>query len=240
MRTTIIAATALAALGMGGAAQADGMYSPAKAVYAPAPAYSWNGLYLGLGIGVGSVDHEISADSGVIGNFATIDFGGEGAIGTVQIGYDRTFGDRFLIGAFLDYDFSDVKTDVDIIVGNSVTLEHSWSLGIRLGYLVNPDTLVYGLLAYTQAEFDTDGILLGFTDFDDFDGITVGGGLETRLHGNWYLKGEYRYTEFDDEGIFSTGALGGIDVDTDTSVHSARAVLTYKFGSIHRTVESLK
>lgn len=66
----------------------------------------------------------------------------------------------------------------------------------RLGYLVTPDTLAYGLLGYTWTDFE--GTLT--SEFEpangsysfDVEGLTFGGGVKTRLTSNLTGKLEYR------------------------------------------------
>ena len=87
---------------------------------------------------------------------------------------------------------------------------------------------------YTEASFDS------FVRFDDlgtlsrdrtFSGYFVGGGVDTRLGAsNWFLRLEYRFTQFDSERLFREEDLDGLRVDLEPSMHTARATLTYKFG----------
>jgi opacity protein-like surface antigen len=88
---------------------------------------------------------------------------------------------------------------------------------------------------YTQAQFNVSD---GFKDvlFDDygstsktFQGYFVGAGIETFLRQNWTLKLEYRFSQFDKENIIEWYPT----VDLEPSMHTARAVLTYKFGDRH-------
>ena len=101
----------------------------------------------------------------------------------------------FVGGVFFDYDFASVNGDISITdYGKthkaSWSLNNSWSAS-RLGYLVNPSTLAYALAAYTEADYSLPKGLSNPTR----DGYTVGGGLETKLGGNWFVKAEYRFTQ---------------------------------------------
>jgi hypothetical protein len=136
-------------------------------------------------------------------------FGADGTQIGVAAGCDYQV-DRFVLGAFAGYDW---KTfDVGASEIDATTL----SFGARAGVLLNPDTLAYGLLAYTNSEVD---------DLDDdFDGVAFGGGLETvvsRNRGGFLtLKGEARRIDHD------TG-VDGLDA-TETTV---TAGLAYHFGA---------
>jgi len=180
----------------------------------------WTGFWFGGGIGGGSVVHEI--DFGTAGSFNGI--GGEGAFLTFGLGYDHLVRDRVLLGAFADYDLPGISSEANFTVGNA-TADHQYSLSVggRLGYLLNSRTLAYGLAAYTKREFDASGSVTlngstySFSGNQDFDGIMVGGGLESKLSKNVSLKGEYRYTSFQEEyGIAP-------------SMHTGRLTLAFKF-----------
>lgn len=259
MRIGTLAATAALMLVAGPALAADVYEGSAKD---SAPAYAqpgWTGFFIGVGGGGGASVTDVSLDFSngrdSVELFGLDGIGGEGGLGTVQVGFDKQFGSSFVVGIFADYDFTEIESEARIFdtFKATWTLEDSWSAGGRIGFLTTPDTLVYALAAYTQAEYefgdDADG-LDRFLKYDEFEGITVGGGIETRLHGGWFLKAEYRYTEFDDQDLLEDLDLGGrrnmcqvsrssngcgkdepeVGLDFEPSVHTARAVLSYKFG----------
>lgn len=249
MRKALIAALA-AFVGMGTSAYAADLGGSMKdtPVY-DAPSQSWTGLYIGVGIGAGAsvTDLNVNAYEDYYESYdsfsAGVDgLGGEGILGTVQLGYDYQLSQRMVIGAFADYDFSGIATEFRI--GNEyesfstdLELDHMWTIGARFGLLATPDTLVYALIGYTQGEYTAD-------DFDfnvDVQGWTVGGGIETRLTENWSLKGEYRYTQFDEETLLSyEGEYSGFSLTAEPSVHTARAVLSYRFNPFERSLDGSK
>lgn len=136
--------------------------------------------------------------------------------GTLQIGYDRLLTDRLLIGAFADFDFfhdNELKFSDSSRKGSlngSVDRENMWTIGGRLGYLVTPRVLVYGLAGYSQLNLDGE-LDAKFSDplggphstnanvsiNERVDGWTVGGGVEAKLEKRLSLKLEYRYSHFD-------------------------------------------
>ncbi|MFL5007274.1 MAG: outer membrane protein, partial [Microvirga sp.] len=206
---------------MTGQAAAEGLAPPSR-IAAPGPiGPNWNGFYVGAGIGAGAVVHDYTVDCYYCGHARseTTDFGGEGVFGTVTVGYDRVIRPGWVAGAFADYDFgSTISTEIS---GDSIDHNHSWSVGGRLGFLSSPSTLIYGTAGYTQAEFD-----FGATS-KTFDGYFVGAGIETFLRQNWTLKLEYRFSQFDEQTIFDTRYCDEFD---EASMHTARLVLSYKFG----------
>lgn len=285
MRILKTTAAAAAFMGLATAAHADGMSGSYKDAPVSAPVYSWTGFYIGAGAGAGAVVHELDVGANYydsdcydysctqysekIGSLNFDGIGGEGAFGTLQIGYDREVHNKWVLGVFFDYDFSSIETELSFNLGGvegingkgGIEQDYMWTLGGRIGYLVNPDTLIYGLIGYSEAKFDNPSLTLSAygdslklsTNLDEFSGITLGAGMETRLHGNWFLKGEYRFTQLDSEKLFSvdnTSPCGyegevkcGYDVNADLepSIHTGRLVLTYKFNwHHHEAVEPLK
>jgi outer membrane immunogenic protein len=209
MKRLILGVAGALMLGAGQAA-ADGLPSRGTVRGPDVAAPAWTGFYLGAGIGAGAQD---------VGVNSVVDFGGDGIFGTALIGYDRALGSRWVAGVFADYDFSGISGDSLAGNGATVSLDHnySWSVGGRLGMLVTPTTLLYGTGGYTQAEFEVAGAVS-----ETFDGYFVGAGMETFLRDNWTLKLEYRYADFGESEL-----AGG---DVDPSLHTARVVLSYKFG----------
>lgn len=265
MRKAMIAAVA-ALGGMSTTAYAadldGGSYKDAPVAYEATK--TWTGFYIGAGIGAGASVTDLSVNEyyheydsykndgpqALVSNgggpelssseaFGLDGIGGEGVFGTVQLGYDRQLSSRFVIGAFVDYDFSNISTEVRLYGEKAeIDLDHMWSAGARLGWLATPDTMWYALVAYTQGEYDVSE--LGGSDFD-FNGWSLGAGVETRLGDNWSLKGEYRFTQFDKETLFSDiDYCGGFDVEAEPSVHTARLVLSYRINPFERALDSMK
>lgn len=248
MHRTIIAAFAAVA-SMSTTAYAADIYSKGGSLKDAPAAYeapkTWTGFYIGVGVGAGAsvtdlsvnVEDYRSEDYDSLELFGLDGVGGEGIFGTVQVGYDRQLSSHFVLGAFLDYDFTNISTEVRAFGGEldaDIDLDHMWSIGARAGWLTSPDTLVYALVAYTQGEYDLSD--LGGSDVD-VQGWSVGAGIETRLADNWTLKGEYRFTQFDEETLF---AEDGVSIDAEPSVHTARVVLSYRFNPFHDALDASK
>lgn len=244
MQKALVAAALAAGLGMSGTAFAADLNggSLKDGPISLAPAAGWTGFYLGVGIGGGAAVDDLKARATPIEEIydpsAEVNgLGGEGIFGTVQVGYDRQYG-RFVGGVFFDYDFTNISSDVR--VGSykaTFDLNDEWSIGGRGGYLVNSETLVYGLVAYTQANFSVPAGLTG----DTRDGYTLGAGLETRLGGNWFLKGEYRYTQLSEETLFNQRIYGwNVKLTDQTDIQSGRLVLSYKADIFGHDLSPLK
>ena len=184
--------------------------------------YNWSGFYVGAGGGGGAVVRELS----IPGLFTLDGTGGEGWFGEVTTGYDHMLTDRILVGVFADYRFGGIETDFQIAglgFGFTNSLEQGWDVGGRIGFLLTPETLAYGLLAWSHQDFE---ISTPFGGLEwDADGYAVGGGLETVLGGNWTLKGEYRYTQYDPLDLFGLGLI-----NLEPATHTFHASLNYRFG----------
>src|SRR5687768_13277781 len=116
-----------------GQAAAEGL-PPTSRIAAPVPVGpNWNGFYLGVGIGAGSVVHDLSAsctNEYCWGSTTdTLNFngiGGEGVFGTVTVGYDRVIRPGWVAGVFADYDFgSNISADISISGLGSASLDHN-------------------------------------------------------------------------------------------------------------------
>jgi outer membrane immunogenic protein len=231
----------------------------------------WSGFSLGGGLGGMFVDSGVAAAGtfdadtttpATIDTFSLSDENTEGALfGTLQLGYDRRLQPGFVIGVFADYDLSrDNETSFSaatalplsgapgdqLTVSGSAEVEDSWTVGGRLGYLVNPAILVYGLIGWTHADVNVSGAYstniggstpIPFSESDGLDAVTVGAGVETLLQPGFSVKLEYRYTDL---ASISTGTSlatlagltsdGASTLDLDTDIHTVRAVLIWRPG----------
>lgn len=258
------AAFTLAAAGAG-SAMADGYASTSvKDAPLPAESYVWDGLHVGVGIGLGSFEHDghlagrdCFKKLPALVNDACDDkfrFGNDDwdVFGTVQLGYDRVVHNRLLIGVFSDFDFYHDAKSAFAVAGDGadikveLELENVWHVGGRLGVLVTPRILLYGVGGYSRANLDgriSDGLGASFKLSDDVDGYFVGGGGEIKLRSNVALRLEYRWTDFGSLSATQGDAVAPLALaclaacppdklktDVDGDSHSVRAALVFKFG----------
>ena len=206
------------------AALASSAYAAdAVATDTAAAGFDWSGVYIGFGGGVGAVLNGLQ----VPGSPGSIDaFGGDGFFGEATIGYDYLVSDRFLIGAFADARFGNLGGDLWLF-GPDTSLESKYGFdgGLRLGYLVTPNTLgfVSGGYSWQRLEISAAGDSLSW----NADGYFVGAGLETVLADNWTLKSEYRYSNYGSEDPFG----GPLPLQFDTSTHTFSMGANYRFGA---------
>ena len=219
-------------------------------------------------------DCEDGEDLGGALAFAESDgLGGEGVTFRLGGGDDFQLGDRFVAGVFGDYNFGDTSAEasglgavslfgappIGLGVGLKVDTGDSWVVGGRAGFLLNPDTLFYGVLGYTEMDMKltlagAGGLIpYGPPDFSVIGpegqvsksytapGVVMGAGMETRITENISIKGEYRYTKFDQQRFrgedqfydeFLDGAIVAetfYGAEAETSIHDFTLSLAYRW-----------
>ncbi|MCF6199041.1 MAG: outer membrane beta-barrel protein [Hyphomicrobiaceae bacterium] len=225
-------------------------------------AVNWTGFSIGVGIGgnadIIGHDYVVTNDATGAYNSSGLDDGrgGAGFFGSVGIGYDWQVRDRFVIGAFTDFDFgkSDHReADTFALGGGSfktagwdIERNTTWTIGARLGLLTTNTSMLYGLIGYSRTDMDVSV----FTEIDgtsiptrpisrnlEFSGLVLGAGMEHSFGNGFSLKGEYRYTNYGSEyfgknqEVTDLGvATGQSEADTfDLDSHSFRLTVAYKF-----------
>ena len=183
--------------------------------------------------------HDVSVNDAIFDE-RLFDFrgGDSGVFGTVIVGWDWQLGPKAVFGVFADFDFLDLSTRHRLFddFDHSTNHDNAWSVGARLGVLSSPSTLWYITGGYTQVQLEhrqrssvstgSPSLVIGLS--------TVGlsaAGVDTRLAAsNWFLRLEYRFTEFD-TGTLRIGDDEDFDmrIDTELEAHTARLTLTYKF-----------
>lgn len=250
-----------------------------------ASAPHWSGFSVALGGGTSKVENDYTFDGirgvpahpnfgnlTITGNVGASDSSDWDGFGSLQAGYDHVISGRFLVGAFVDFDFAnDRSSDVSYVENNptlaftagnptfassialagTVETEKVWTVGGRIGAIIQPHLLVYGLAGYS--EMDISGQFTAFYQdqfnnnvqlptvrlSDRWSGYTVGGGGEYAFHENMTLRLEYRYAKFDGDSLSANqqyAAFGVQNSDTinasvdDIEMHSVRGMLVFKLG----------
>ena len=218
-----------------GLALADGMPTAANIAEAPIGGNEWRGFYVSAAVGYSSGDSELFVDP----NSVSID--PDGVTGTVGLGYDIMVRDSILLGVLADYTFGELD-DKFTLAGTPGTwsLDDTWAVGGRIGTIIHKDLLLYGTAGYTRTEL-TLKTPTGKAS-EDLDGFFVGAGLERLICNNLYLKGEYRYSHFEDnDGVTDPPGCGtGCDFKQENETHSIRLGVAYKFGARQEEAVPLK
>jgi outer membrane immunogenic protein len=217
-----------------------------KAPPAPPPVvYNWTGCYVDGGGGYGfSNSDSFTTNNGVSGS-SSVTNGGRGFFGTAGGGCDLQVGQRWVIGAFGNYDFADIKGDVAVPGTNLVGREKqdsAWAVGGRLGYTLTPTILTYVNGGYTQARFDgfglssqTNGAPVNQSiGANTYSGWFVGSGFEYNLGfmPGLFWRTEYRFAQYDRESLAilnSGGAPTGQTLESDKTIQTIRSELVWRF-----------
>ncbi len=206
------------------AASAADLRMPLKAPM-PVPVVSWTGCYVDGGWGYGFADQRtnlltdptpVTAPAGV---GVSLDQSERGWLGRFGGGCDYQLSgslSSWVIGAFADYDVSDLKgfhtgeqlATIGLVSGQQ-KLRDSWAVGGRIGYLVTPHLMTYFDGGWTEARFSSvtyatgAGAPSGFgIPGQTYQGWFVGGGTEYALEFAWlpiyglFWRNEYRFSEF--------------------------------------------
>jgi outer membrane immunogenic protein len=228
----------------------------APPVPAPAPHYTWSGLYVGGHIGWGWVEEVRTVVNDGFGGAAfppgfRFCCDRDGFLGGAQIGYNWQGNTNWLLGIEGDWSWTDSKVTkhpvspfVPGLVMNAFANDKWYSTFTgRVGY-VDGDWLFYGKGGGAALNSDRGATITGTapltpgvntitvtTRNDTFWGWTVGAGLERRLWGSWSAKLEYDYLDFGKHNLnFVDPASGTVSTQGfDTQVHVIKAGLNYNF-----------
>lgn len=222
-----------------------GMMALAWHYSADAAEAKWTGCYGGVQGGYTMAAHDTTLSTPALGGASVnIDsLSAEDVAAGIVVGCDLQVTERVVFGLMGDYSWRDLEQGNTLSIGGGAitagtdfALEDSWSIGARAGVLLNPQTLAYLLVAYHETDVSDLTVFLNTPgpsgsvsfDVDQMTGWAFGGGLEAEVMPGFYLRGEYRYLDYDDETIAL--APGLLDLDLDTTEHIARVGLVYKFG----------
>ena len=205
----------------------------------------WTGAWVGGSIGVGAANYNVLGDfSDEFGStsFELPNFGGEGFLGSVDVGYSAIVAERLVLGVQVDYAGSNIDNVTslsdefagDLFSGSArLRAQHMLTGALIAGYLTSDTTQIYSLAGVTRGRFNArisgseDGTTI-FSDDEnvDLNGLTLGAGVERMVSDLFSVKFEYRYTRFQDETILRN-EFGS--VEAQTSLHTTRIGMNYRF-----------
>jgi outer membrane immunogenic protein len=170
--------------------------------------------------------------------------GGRGFFGTGQVGCDYQFAPKWVVGAFGDFDVSDIKGTMTLPGPGWQGDEKerwSWAVGARAGYLPWDSLLVFVSGGFTQARF-------GAVDFVNTAGVSTGRSIQEATYNGFFLgsgyeykldwmpglswKTEYRFADYGSlDNTIVTTATG---IPTVDSVHSQKYIQTVRSELVYR------
>jgi outer membrane immunogenic protein len=140
-------------------------------------------------------------------------------------GYDYDMGSA-VIGVEGEYMRSEADTDFDTTGFSTYGISNidagrDLYIGARVGAKVTPNTLAYVKGGYTNAKMD---VLTSDNTTDtetnlNLDGWRAGIGVEHQLSGNVYVKGEYRYSQYQEGEVEAPSGLESDRFDVDLDRH---------------------
>ena len=252
MKRTLTSAAALVFTASMASASGPAAVPPPMTIAQLPTTTSWTGFYAGGSLGFGSANYDIGGtyDNPGIPLTAALnlpDLGAQGVVFGLQGGYNHQMSNNWVLGAQIDAMGSGITNDTALNIAfgpNTISgtydlrVSSMYSLSGRLGYLTSPNTMVYGLLGVTRGNFsgaynltvNAVPVVNGNYDFS-LNGMAVGVGMETMLNDHLSLGLEYRYNAMQRYTFYNGPLVGGdtLDVGFDTSVHTFRAMLNYRF-----------
>lgn len=161
----------------------------------------------------------------------------EGVVWGGAVGYDMDFGSMVLGGeAELTESTADTRSldgDPENFGLGSVEAGRDIYVGVRAGYKVGPETLLYAKGGYTNARFGflgTDGQVEDEQHIDT-GGWRVGAGVEQKIGSNAFAKLEYRYSNYSDAEVdFEPEGIPDTDpFNVDLDRHQVMASVGWRF-----------
>jgi len=250
----ILATFAVTASFAGSAIAADLPVKARPMMPAPVVAVNWTGCYVGAGGGYGmwNQEHQSFGGTALVGPLSTFSTttGGKGWFGTAQVGCDYQFAQRWVVGAFADFDWNNQKGNFapSSVGGSPLTAtvgeekqKWTWSAGARLGYLITPGLLGYVAGGYTETRFGEVALL------SQFNGLPTGISLAAQTYKGWFIgtgyeyqldflpglfwKTEYRYSDYKSENVpyLVAGTPTGEFEASRKYTHAVRSELVYRF-----------
>lgn len=187
---------------------------------------AWQGAYVGAALGYAfNGDDRIGTNDGATrGTLGTAELSG-GNFG-VQAGY-RWQRNNWVFGPELSYTTGSIEDDFEYGAGPTEfksEVNNTIGLTVKAGYLVRPDTLVYGLAGYKKGDFTYTN---GGTEIDyDADGYVVGVGAERMISDRMSLFAEYEYSNF---GRTEVDLGGGVTTEATPEFSNVKMGLNFKF-----------
>jgi outer membrane immunogenic protein len=201
---------------------------PYAPVYDDAPADVFAGPRMEIHGGwdhVGFRDKEsVTTAAGVVDTASTkavddgVTYGG-------SLGWDVALSSHLIAGVEAGIEDSSIRECAEVFGLDEACIKAGRSLevGGRIGQALSGRVMVYARAAYVNSRIkasyvDFEGILDNESAKANIDGVRLGAGFEAAMSPNVYLKGEYRYTDYNNYSVTeraSDGSLARTDLSLD-------------------------
>ncbi len=154
-----------------------------------------------VGVQAGWVENKVRNPETDLG-LTTIDTSKDSAVIGGFVAYDKEIG-KFVIGGEIGASFGTSDTLSSGSGANQVLLnpKRSFDLTARAGYLVTPETLIYGRGGYANERLNV--TTESYSASEDRNGWLIGGGLERKVTDKISARLEYRYSDLSDgDGLY--------------------------------------
>lgn len=173
----------------------------AAGIASPAAAENFDGPYVGVQAGwTQNKPGTIETDAGS----AQIDRSRDAAAAGIFAGYNLQPADRVVLSAegAVNFGFDDRVSRSQKDATATINPEYGFDFGIRAGYLVTSNTLFYARGGYEniRASVRIRDINGSRHDKDNFDGWSLGGGVERAITDHVTARVEYRYSDLGTHG----------------------------------------
>ena len=124
---------------------------------------------------------------------------GRGTGANLQAAYGFTLSSESVLSVGATYGLTNDKAGgyVDTSETGNLKLKKQVSIYVEPGYLVSPQTLVYGKVSYESATDEVISSVPANSDSADIKGVGLGFGVRTMIDKNWFAQAEYKQTKFD-------------------------------------------
>ena len=207
--------TFLAALALTAQAHAADIFTQQEQPAFEQP-YSFSGPYIGLGIGYGMRNHDIS-----ISPLSFDGVGADGVYGELFLGWQHQFQNNWLLGIEGAITYDDITTEAGIAGTGSLEAKHKNNLtylaGVKVGRTVTERALLYVMPYWRWMDMEVS--ITGAPTFSQsYDGPGAQIGLDVAATDNFIVSVYGRGTFYGDENWGVTG----LDVGTNELEAGAR------------------
>lgn len=197
--------------------------------------YDWTGFYVGGHFGYGAASFGAGTNPLPLQG-ALLPHSATGFSGGYQLGYNRQFANRIVLGVEADATFTgplDTPAHERSPARFNSTTDYLGTVRGRIGYAFDRFMpFVTGGFAWGHTHInvnDADGVSELFPVGHYQAGWTAGLGLEFAVSGNWTAKAEYEYVDLS-RRTYDLSGFGLGSVNVDPRIHLFKLGLNYQFG----------